>query len=85
MEVDAEPAEAGDVPRRVGDAVLAKGPLRVRRNLGQHHFLDLDAVERRSVGADDAAVHAKRRRLAGHQQQIAGFAFGHERKPGLEP
>ncbi len=85
MQVDAKPADARHMTRGIGDAALAKRALRVRRNLGQHHLFDLDAVERRAVGPDDAPVQAERRRLAGDEQQVAAVALGEQHEPALEP
>ena len=76
MEVDAEPADPRHLARRVGQARLPVGALRVRRQLRQDQLFDIHAVDRREIGARDPAVDAKRRRLARDEQQIAGAAIG---------
>ena len=76
MQVDAEPRQAGDAERRVGDAELAILPARVRRQPGHDGFLDLHAVERTAVEAMHASVDADGGRRAGDEQQIAAAALG---------
>ena len=84
MQVDPESAHAGHLAGGVGDATFPECALCVRRELRQDHLLDVHAVERRMVGAHDAAVHAKCRRLTGDQQQIAAVPFGDKHEPAFE-
>ena len=85
MKVDAESADPRHLARRVRQARVPVGALRVRRQLGQDHLFDVHAVERREIGARDPAVDAKRRRLARDEQQVAGAAIGDHAQPRLEP
>ena len=71
MEIDAKAADALDSERCVGNLLVLVQPPRMGRQGREHHFLDLDAVERCLVERLSAAVDPDHRRGTGNQQQIS--------------
>ena len=81
MEVDPEAPDVRRPERAVRDADVAVLLSGVRRQRRRDRVLDLLAAQRRFVERRHDAVHADRRRRAGHEKQIAAGPFDDLHQP----
>jgi hypothetical protein len=68
----------------VGNAVFRKRTLRVRRQLRRDQREHVIAVQYVAGRSDQSAVDPQRRRLARHEDEIAGLALGHQLEPASQ-